>query len=165
MYDIPGNNWTKSDLKLKSPRFGHQCARLNNTVVIIGGYKDKDYADYANTLELWRNGKFESINTQIWIPQLNLETWRDSLLFIGPTINRNLRPKVFQEELPFEEPFHLPSKSPSSKTYPLKVLRKGGVSLKLPYGFLTSCQGIRDIIAFSLINTFNIALKSMIIIL
>ena len=135
MYDIVDDKWTKST-DMKSARSGHQCLNINNTIFIIGGYVDEIGEELANTLEIWRHKEIKAHN---WISEFSLETWKGFMLFLGPIINLNTKKLVFQATVSNETTFNIASQS--TKTYPLMIARSNAVTFKLPYGFLTNCNG------------------------
>ena len=134
-----GNKWSKG-YPIKEARYGHQCALLEDLIVIVGGMKE-NYG--LNKLEIWKPIKgwsesHNSIGIKKAISNHGMLLHNQKLLIFGGRINGVQNDNLYEIELFQRE---ITSSSANKSSCRIKNGSDGPVVFKIPYGYLRSCQG------------------------
>ena len=146
---------------MTSPRYGHQCAKTNDTIVVVGGLTNSLGGGTSfghGEIELWKDdhgwnnfSNAVTINSNKWITRFTMATFNNDLLIFGGIIQENTEAlplkQVYRVQLnsgnpsdtikPFVDPM-------SNKTHEFANPINNAVVFKIPYGYFRGhiCQGM-----------------------
>ena len=134
------NKWSEG-YPIREARYGHQCALLQDQIVIVGGMKE-NYG--LNTLEIWKpiKGWAEShtlFGMKKAISYHGMLLHNQNLLIFGGRINKDENDDLYEIKL-----FQREETSSSANILPYRIKKgsDGPVVFKIPYGYLRNCKGM-----------------------
>lgn len=147
LYDVPQNKWTRGK-DIKEPRYGHQCIKLDDMVVIVGGFYFDRFEQRSNKVEFWtqKEGGLKSILVKIAISHHSMVGASGNILVFGGIIaNEGMNEEILRLDAnyTFSNVSITPFLNPLTKNpYQLKSSRYNPVVFEVPDGYIQSCKGM-----------------------
>ena len=140
---MKSKKWSKGT-PIKKKRYGHQCALVDDKIVIVGGRFENGG---LNSVEIWKpnTGTIELCGMRVAIQYHAMIHYKQKLYIFGGKVNTNENDAMYLIDFATNgtcTQHETRAIRYAERTYQMKYAGYNPVVFNLPYGYLEKCKGM-----------------------